>query len=187
MEGLTTKMSKKRTEIINEINKWQTKVAADTGFLEIAFFKIFVKFENFITDVIFDYATKAAVNESKVKLRIEFSDRDHFKKVTGLKYLDTGAKTKELVDQIFTNSNNISVFFSSEDSQFFEEMKLLRNYIAHESEESKRKYLNKTLNTYSGFMEPNDFLKSKKRGESDSIYTKFVYMVLKYSELIDYD
>ena len=173
MEGLTTKMSKKRTEIINEINKWQTKVAADTGFLEIAFFKIFVKFENFITDVIFDYATKAAVNESKVKLRIEFSDRDHFKKVTGLKYLDTGA--------------NISVFFSSEDSQFFEEMKLLRNYIAHESEESKRKYLNKTLNTYSGFMEPNDFLKSKKRGESDSIYTKFVYMVLKYSELIDYD
>lgn len=181
------KMSSKRTELIDEINKWQPKIVTDPSFLEIAFFKIFVKFENFITDIIIDYATKTAVNTSKVELRIEFSDRDHFKKVTGLKYLDTGKKTKELVDQIFTNSNNISVFFTSQDSQFFEEMKLLRNYIAHESEESKHKYLRTTLNNYTDFLEPNDFLKSKKRGETESIYTKFVNMVLTYAELIDYD
>lgn len=180
-------MSSNRTELINEINKWQPKVAADPSFLEIAFFKIFVKFENFITEIIIDYATKSVVNTSKVELRIEFADRDHFKKVTGLKYLDTGKKTQELVDQIFMSSNNISMFFSSQDSQFFEEMKLLRNYIAHESEESKRKYINKTLNNHSGFMEPNDFLKSIKRSENDSVYTKFVTMVLAYSELIDYD
>ncbi len=182
------KMSDKRIELIDEIEKWTPKVSADPTFLELAFFKIFVKFENFITDTIFVYATESAVNVNKVKLRVKFDDREHFKNITGLQYLDTGIKTKKLVDQIFTSENSFSFFFNSSDSKFFEDMKLLRNYIAHESEESKKKYINKTLcEVGGGFIEPNDFLKSKKTANSDSIYTKFINMVLTYSESIDYN
>lgn len=188
MGDLIKKMSDKRLELINEIEKWRVKVSADPTFLEIAFFKIFVKFENFITDTIFVYATESAVDVSKVKLRVKFDDREHFKSITGIQYLDTSPKTKKLVEQIFTSENKFSFFFNSSDSNFFEEMKLLRNYIAHESEESKNKYINKTLSQVKGgFMEPNDFLKFKKNKHTDSIYTKFINMVLTYSESIDYN
>lgn len=181
-------MSDKRLELINEIEKWKPKVSEDPTFLELAFFKIFVKFENFITEAILVYATETAVDTNKVQLRVRFDDRDHFKNITGLQYLDTGPKTKKLVDQIFTSENNFSFFFNSSDSKFFEDMKLLRNYIAHESEESKKKYINKTLSEVSrDFMEPNEFLKSRKNAKEDSIYTKFIKMILVYSESIDYN
>lgn len=179
-------MSNNRDDLINEIANWQVKISEDNTFLEIAFFKIFVKFENFITDIIINYATKSVENVNKVELRIAFDDREHFKNVIGISYLDTGVKTKKLVDQIFTANNHISFFFNSDESQFFEEMKCLRNYIAHESEESRTKYMRKTTKT-PNFIEPNDFLKSKKRRETDTMYTKFVNMVLKYAEYIDYD
>lgn len=182
-------MNNKRQELLTEIEKWQPKIQTDPTFLEIAFFKIFVKFENFITDIIIEYATKSVVNETKVPLRIIFEDREHFKNVTGLKYLDTSSKTIKLVESIFDRSNQISFFFDSEHASFFEEMKCLRNYIAHESIESKSKYIRKTLAQHpgDGFIEPNDFLSQKRRGEQDHIYTKFVNMVLTYSEAIDPD
>lgn len=182
-------MSRKRDELIEEIEKWRLKIDIDKDFLEIAFFKIFVKFENFLTDIIVDYATGVVVNEDKVKLRISFEDREHFKGVTGLNYLDTSDKTKKLVEHIFSNDNKISFFFNSSHATFFEDMKFLRNYIAHESKESKTKYIRRTLNNYpgSGFVEPNVFLQWKKRNERDSIYTKFIKLVLIYSESIDYD
>lgn len=182
-------MSEKRDELVNEIEKWKEKIKDNNDFLEIAFFKIFVKFENFITDIIIDYATGAVINKEKVDLRISFEDRDHFKGVTGVNYLDTSKKTKKLVENIFCENNKISFFFNSQDSGFFEEMKYLRNYIAHESKESKNRYINVTLNTYhlDGFVEPNVFLRWKKTSERDTIYTKFIKLVLTYSEAIDSD
>lgn len=184
-------MSRKRDELIKEIENWKPKIAKDNDFLEIAFFKIFVKFENFLTDIIVDYATGAVVNEDKVKLRISFEDREHFKSVTGLDHLDINNKTKKLVEHIFSDDNKISFFFNSSHATFFEDMKSLRNYIAHESQESRTKYIRRTLNNYPGsgsdFVEPNVFLQWKKRSERDSIYTKFIELVLTYSESIDYD
>lgn len=179
-------MSNKRDELNREIDKWALKVQSNPDFLELAFFKIFVKFENFITEAIFDYATKKVENTNKVLLRISFDDREHFKNVTGIQYLDTSPKTKKLVDQIFTNTNIISVFFDSQDSTFFEQMKFLRNYIAHESEESKNKYLRKTLNS-DVFVEPNQFLMTRNRNEVDSVYARFINLVKTYSESIDFD
>lgn len=169
-----------------EITKWQPKISNDDTFLELAFFKIFVKFENFLTDTIIDYATGTISNPSKVERRLDFVDRDHFKKTTNLSYLDTGDKTKILVDQLFTNSNKISFFFNSSDNEFFEKMKALRNYIAHESIESKNKYIRKTLNNKE-FMTPNEFLKSKNRGDKDSMYTKFIDIVSTYAADIDFN
>ncbi|ENZ7264014.1 hypothetical protein ACG7YO_002015 [Enterococcus faecalis] len=179
-------MSEKREELMSEITKWQTKISEDEIFLELAFFKVFVKFENFLTDIIIDYATGAVSNPEKVERRLNFVDREHFKKTTNLIYLDTSDKTKTLVDQLFTDNNKISFFFNSSDNEFFEKMKALRNYIAHESVESRNKYVKKTLNNRD-FIAPNDFLKSKNRNDQDSMYTKFVNMVVTYASSIDFD
>lgn len=186
MMGLLNNMSEKREELMNEITKWQTKISEDEIFLELAFFKVFVKFENFLTDIIIDYATGAVSNPSKVERRLNFVDREHFKRTTSLNYLDTSEKTRTLVDQLFTDDNKISFFFNSSDNEFFEKMKALRNYIAHESFESRNKYIKKTLNNRE-FIAPNDFLKSKNRGDRDSMYTKFVNIVVTYAVSIDFD
>lgn len=179
-------MSIKRRELIDEITRWQPKIATDESFLELAFFKVFVKFENFLTDIIIDYATGTVTNSAKVERRLNFTDRDHFKRTTNLKYLDTSDNTKRLVEQLFTESNKISFFFNSADNEFFEKMKALRNYIAHESIESKNKYIKLTLSN-KNFITPNEFLKSCYRGDSDSMYTKFVILVETYSAAIDFD
>lgn len=137
MRGLSNNMSEKREELMSEITKWQTKISEDEIFLELAFFKfkVFVKFENFLTDIIIDYSTGAVSNPEKVEERLNFVDREHFKKTTNLIYLNPSDKTKTLVDQVFTDNNKISFLFNSSDNEFFEKMKAVRNYIAHESVE----------------------------------------------------
>lgn len=116
-------MSDKRIELLEEIVKWQPKIRIDEEYLELAFFKIFVKFENFITDAIVKYATGEFSNQDKVKRRLEFSDKDHLKKTIRLDYLDTGKNTKELVNQLFKPENKITFFFYSEHIDFYEDMK----------------------------------------------------------------
>ena len=186
-------MSDSKLKLDEEIQYWAPKIKDDDSFLEIAFFKIFVKFENFVTESIIKYATGEIENDEKVKRRILFDDTEHFKKVTNLPFLDTSNKTKELVSQIFQNDNRFSVFFDSEDSTFFEHMKFLRNYIAHESYESKTKYINKTLHGANvntddkGVISPNEFLKYREKHQVNSEYTRFIELVTKYSEYLDYD
>lgn len=177
-------MNEKRKELLAEICKWQDKIIADDENLEMAFFKVFVKFENFLTDAIMKYATGEYENQKKVKRRLEFADSEHLMKTIRMDYLDTGLTTRKLVNQLFKSDNRISFFFNSEHNDFFEKMKALRNYIAHESEESKRNYIRKTLNNHD-YMTPSEFLKYKNRGGSESQYSKFIEIVKIYSADID--
>lgn len=177
-------MNEKRKELIEEICRWQDKIRADDDHLEMAFFKIFVKFEKFLTDAIMKYATGEYENHEKVKRRLEFVNSEHLLKTIRLDYLDTGNTTRRLVDQLFHSDNRISFFFNSEHIEFYEKMKALRNYIAHESEESERVYLKKTLGNHN-YMSPNEFLKHKNKGSSNSQYSKFIEIVKIYSEDID--
>lgn len=180
-------MSQGRDSLSEEISKWKILIQQNEEFLEIAFFKIFVKFENYMTSLIVSYAIGEIESDDKMLRRLEFSDISHFKKTVGLNYLDTGIKTKELVDQLFGKENYFSFFFNSTDNEFYEKMKCLRNYIAHESEESKQKYVKKTLNDEI-FIEPNTFLKKAYSRKDHTLnYTKFIELVEKYANIFDYN
>lgn len=65
-------------------------------------------------------------------------------------------------------------------------MKYLRNYIAHESEESRRKLLN---NIFYGreekFEEPNEYLKSFNRSEGMTYFTYYTNQIKDMIELLE--
>ncbi|MBC1247360.1 hypothetical protein [Listeria booriae] len=172
-------------DILNEIDKWDKLLKSNNDFLEIAFFKIFVKFENFIVEMILQYASGEASSENYLPIRrLDFDDPEHLKNTIDTKYLDVSDKTKSLVDQIFDNNNPFSFFFDCQEATFFDSLRSVRNYIAHESRESKEKYRKKALFN-KAHIEPNAYLSKRYKAEDiTSNYTKFIELVKSYSELI---
>lgn len=179
------------SEMISEIDKWAKLLPEHPQLIELAFFKIFVKFEKFLLNMILKYSTgnKSSKNYCP-KRRLEFLDEDHVINTISpdKKFLEINEKTKTLVKQLFHEDNPFTDFFDSEDTQFYNQMKLVRNYIAHESEESKVRYQNRVLSCsgFREFIEPLDFLnapKNNRKGE-DSNYTEFVNIIIKTSDYI---
>lgn len=178
-------MMNENDDLLNEIMKWDSLINENEEFLEIAFFKIFVKFENFIIEMIMKYATgQESSKEYCPNRRLNFEDAKHLKDTLNTNYIDVSEKTEKLVSQIFDDSNPFSFFFSSEDSSFYNQLKCVRNFIAHESPESKEKYIKKALFNQP-FIEPNEYLKKKYQNTSvKSKYTKFIELVTSYSDMI---
>ena len=62
-------------------------------------------------------------------------------------------------------------------------MMALRNYIAHESNEAKTKYVNTCLGGRS-FIEPSSFLSNKNKKSAKSNYTIYIEKITQISDLI---
>lgn len=178
-------MMNENDDLLNEIRKWDNLINENEEFLEIAFFKIFVKFENFVIEMIMMYATGQQSSKAYCpNRRLNFEDAKHLKDTLNTNYIDVSEKTEKLVSQIFEDNNPFSFFFSSEDSNFYNQLKCVRNFIAHESPESKEKYIKKALFNQP-FIEPNEYLKKKYQNISvESKYTKFIKIVTAYSDMI---
>ena len=59
----------------------------------------------------------------------------------------------------------------------------LRNYIAHESNESKKKYMQTCLNS-KDFIEPGDYLLKVKKGSMKTFYSLYIEKIIEISDLI---
>lgn len=173
--------------LINEINKWDGLLKNNIDFIEMAFFKIFVKFENFVIEMIIQYATGTQSSKGYIpERRLKFDDVKHLKDTIDTDYIDLGPKTKKLVAQIFHQNNPFSHFFDSAESDFFEKLRSVRNYIAHESLEAKEKYKRSALFNRE-FIEPKEYLQGWDRKQRHiSRYGKFIELVKNYSEFILY-
>lgn len=169
--------------LMEEIEKWRPLVQERGEFLEIAFFKIFVKFERLILDLIIQYSTGQYSSEEYLpERRLEFEDFEHLKNtITDKKHIDISNRMDKLVTQIFRDNNPFSFFFNSEDRDFYNRMKYLRNYIAHESPESRNAYKKNVLFNQE-YISPSTFLaKRHSRENPASNYTIFIDLVQKYS------
>ena len=62
-------------------------------------------------------------------------------------------------------------------------MMMLRNYIAHESSESRKRYI-KTCLSNGTFVEPSTFLMKKNKRNSKSNYTIFIEKIEEISDMI---
>lgn len=172
-------------ELLDEISKWDSLIKENKEFLEIAFFKIFVKFENFIIEMITQYAVGNPSSKAYCpSRRLNFEDAKHLKDTLDTNYIDVSDKTKKLVSQIFEDNNPFSFFFSSADADFYNKLKSVRNFIAHESPESKEKYIKKALSNQA-FISPNEYLQEKSsKGSINSNYAEFITLVTSYSDMI---
>lgn len=169
---------------ISECNK---KLSPDIPLLyEASFFKIYVKFEVYLANIFEEYCVG---NESGKwycpQRKLAFLDKEHLRAILkGEKqYVDYIKKIEALSKHIFIDNPFNIIFDVADNNTIFNQMTTLRNYIAHESGESRQKYI-KTCLGNGDFIEHSAYLLKKNRRTSKSNYTIFIEKIIEISELI---
>jgi len=168
-------------EFLEEIKKWEELISINKDLIDVAFFKIFVKFERLLLESVVMYAIgeKSSLGYQPNR-RLFFSDHDHLRKtITDKKYIDVNNRVEDIVKQIFEEDNPFTLFFESTDKETLIKMQTLRNYIAHESPESKAAYTRKVLSQNSEFLSAVEFLTARKnRTAAMSNYSHFTEVMV---------
>lgn len=166
------------TNLIEEITKWNEILTTKSNkdLYELAFFKIFIKFEKFLSDAFENYSIGIQSDYGYCPERILcFIDIEHLNKIIkkdNKSFVNHYESIKNLSNCIFQD-NPFDILTT--DANYYSDinnMKILRDYIAHESDSSKNKYIKSLLNSKS-FVSPNDFLLKKKKVLNISNYTHY--------------
>lgn len=176
--------------LVNYIEK-QEEWASETDCFDIAIFRIWVQFEKFLSKKFIDYSIgKYSYNGEDIR-RLSFSDELHFKKfMMGEKqYIEYLTKIENVSDSIFMEGRNPFDIINNdiEYSNTYRLLRALRNHIAHESEESRKRYIKMLCGgNVDNFKEPNTYLKEWKKGSNTvTNYTHFLESIKKMAYLIE--
>lgn len=153
---------------------------------EMFFFKIYVKFEVYLSSLFEQYCVGEASGQGFCPLRkLQFENREHLRAVLkGEKqYVEYVKKIQQLSKHIFIDNPFNVIFDVAENFTALEQMIALRNYIAHESAESRKRYINQCLGG-GRFISPSQYLVKMNRRVSKSNYTIFVDKMVQISELL---
>lgn len=188
--------------VIDEINKWKQIITSyeeiavtsesdnstTEGYIKeiivIAFFKIYVKFEVFITDLFVHYSLggNSSIGYSPER-KLQFNTREQLESILKGKssFIDYIEKMDNISKHIFLdNKNPFDILRDiAEYKTAMDQMKYIRNYIAHESDESKTRYMRYVL-CNPQFISIQEFL-LKKRGRTR--YTNYSYYTDKIKEM----
>jgi hypothetical protein len=181
-------------KVLDEIIFWENKVQQEPQLLELAFFKIFVKFEAFLLEAFQKYAIgEKSKNDILPERLLLFTTENQLRELIsdGAKvYLDISIERMEnLATHIFSNIDN--PFFDTFNDAFFKpkfkEMKIIRNFIAHESPESIKNY-KKVLSGYHFLANLSlvDFFQKQARYNQQqlSLYEIYTNLIKYHSEKI---
>lgn len=155
----------------------------------IAFFKIYVKFEIFITDLFIHYCLgNKSNNNYSPKRKLDFTEREQLESIlksSKSSFIDYMERIENTSKYIFEeNDNPFSLLQTVADYKTnMNEMKVIRNLIAHESKESKTKYI-KTVLGGNNFIPVQDFLLTKRRGKSKTNYSVYVDTINEMSQIL---
>lgn len=179
------------TELLNKIDEWNLEISQNDKHIHYGLLEIFIEFEKFLTESFIAYSLKdEGKNNFKPVLRINFIDEDH---LFGLLkcdkvYIDYIKKIQEVKKFIFEEISCPfnKVFSTSEFQTYFSQIKILRDFIAHQSKESKYKYLTKVLNPngINTYIKADTFLKKINTNKSKSYYSIYIDSLKFYSEII---
>ena len=153
---------------------------------EASFFKIYVKFEVFLSEMFKSYCIGTVNSKGYCPQRkLAFVDEAQLDAVLkgDKQYVDYLKKIESLSKHIFVDNPFNVIFDVADNATYINQMMALRNYIAHESSESRSKYLHTCLSN-KAFVEPCDFLMSKNKRNSRSYYTIYINKILQISDLI---
>lgn len=156
-------MERENLELINELNYWKQIIINDDLLLEYAFFRVYIKFEVLFISLFYSYSVgRSSSSGHSPERKLKFQDEKHLKDTINVRYLgfDEKSRLKELISNVFISDSVLENFFNSIHYDFFQKMMVLRNYIAHESLESRNKYIQTCLNN-KAYITPKEYLKSK--------------------------
>jgi hypothetical protein len=167
-------------ESVNTWSEWAS--APSIKRYDIALLKIWIQFERFISELFILYATGGVSEEGfSPTLNLQFSNEEQlnvFLREGNRTYIEYPTQIKKLSKHIFQNDPFDIIFLDENNSSAYNQIISIRNYIAHESGESKTKIINTCFSGNArNYVEPNDFLQMK---ESSSRTTYFTY----YTDII---
>ncbi len=172
--------------LIEFINKCNEELIPDKPVLfEAYFLKIYVAFENYLGDIFKKYCLGEPSSEGYIpKRKLEFENIDQLRNIIcagkKLNYVDYIDAIKNLSSDIFEENPFDIMLEDSENVTLFNQMTMLRNCIAHESDYSKRKYCEACLNSKE-YKPPGEFLISKNKRNSKSYFTIYVEKIKELS------
>lgn len=153
---------------------------------EVFFFKIYVKFEAYLASLFEQYCVGETSGKGFCPLRkLEFEDREHLRAILkgDRQYVEYVKKIQQLSKHVFINNPFNVIFDVAENFTALDQMIALRNYIAHESPESRKRYIEKCLGG-GQFISPSQYLVKINRRVSKSNYSIFVDKMLQISDLL---
>lgn len=160
---------------------WESIFASASSYdklYEVAFFKIFVKFELAIVDLFKQYCIGTPTYTGYVVGRkLAFDDENHIEGVFGStrsSFIDYMEQVQSKSKHIFKEDPFSLIFNDAKLAQQIKSMRLIRNYIAHESNESRTKYHSDVIGREKPFVEPNDFLQLNNRRRSIKNYSIYL-------------
>lgn len=178
-------------DLIDEINKWNTlfnsTTTIDNSIYELAFFKVFIKFEKFLSDCFENYAIgNASTHGYCPTRRLSFDDLNHLNRVIkkeNRSFVNHFEVIKNISDCFFSDNPFEIIKTDPTYSTIIGQMKTIRDYIAHESSSAQTKYVQSILNNRP-FIEPHQHLLTIKRGTTKSFYTFYIDSILAISNFI---
>lgn len=173
------------SELKQEIYKWQNifqNQNINDDLYELAFFKIFIKFERLLSVSFERYVTgQAGKNGILPKRKLNFIDDSHLKKILkcngGKSFVEHIKIIRDFSDCFFDDASNPFDIIKTDPiySNIFSEMVSIRNFIAHESNEAREKYIKTCLgNRQDRFKPVYDYLKSMRKNAGESNYTFYI-------------
>lgn len=180
---------------VDEIIKiWDLKLNIDPDLCDIALLKIYIKFENYFEKAFYWYSCgrKSFVCDYTPERKLNFIDESHLSKflksISNREYFDVFKRIEDISEHIFTDNKDPFgiIFQTSNYKKTRVQLTSIRNYIVHESETSRKKFIKECFNNNeSEFVEPCTYLKSNKKGTKISNYTYFIQKIHEMSNILD--
>lgn len=176
-------------KIKQEISKY-TEWAEGTNCYDIALFRILLVFEKYLIYKFISYSISGNPKSSVINNKIEFSDEEHLKHFLrgDRTYVEYLGKIENLSKHIFRNNPFTIILDDSQYSPIYNELKVIRNQISHDSEESRHKFFKNCLNSKltDKYLNVNEYLiRRTSNKDSTSNYTRLVTGISKIVEFID--
>lgn len=177
-------------EINNSITYWSDWASHDDNKrYDVALMKIWVQFEKFMSELFVDYCLGIASENGYLPERsIEFKSETQlnaFLRAENKQYVDYPSQIKKLSKHIFEKDPFDVIFSDSNNNVTYENIMAIRNYVAHESGEARKKLIK---NIYSGreerFVEPVDYLLRKEKSTHKTYYTYYTTFIGNIAQLL---
>lgn len=173
-------------DLIDEIEKWSQTLSnkSNTDLYELAFFKTFIKFEKFLSDTFENYSIGLQSEHGYCPERkLCFIDIDHLYNIIkkdNKSYLNQYECIKKYSHYIFQDNPFEIITTDANYSTYLNNMKILRDYIAHESPSARNRLISGLLNNRT-FISPNEFLLKKNKSLNISNYTHYTNIMMEIS------
>lgn len=178
-----------REELRANIIKWQNLVQANAEIYDLAFFKIFVKFEGFLVIAFKEYICGNGTASYTPERRLLFEDFNHFEKLVKSNnkgnFIDYLNLIEKFSKEVFVDEKNPFdlLFADATHRPLYDKMRIIRNHIAHESYESQTKYHRFVLSNQN-FIEPNTHLQKVCPGTRHTYFTEYINLIENVSAII---